>query len=171
MLNPKIEKMLVDQMNFEFYSAYIYMSMVAYLESVDLQGFAHWMKIQVQEEMSHSLKFYNYIVERGGRPFFTAVPEPKKEWASVKEVFEDALHHELEVTRRINEIATTTIAENDHATRSFLNWYVDEQVEEESNAEQIIKKLKMINDNASALFLLDKELALRLFVMPVGVTI
>ena len=88
MLKEKIEKMINDQMNFEFYSSYIYMAMAAYCDSIDLTGFAHWFKIQVQEEMYLATKMYNFLLERNGRPYFTEIPAPQKEWGSLKEVFE-----------------------------------------------------------------------------------
>ncbi|MCP4136485.1 MAG: ferritin [bacterium] len=165
-MNEKIESMINDQMNFEFYSAYIYMAMAAYSDSIDLTGIAHWFKIQTQEEMYHSSKMYNYLVERGGRPFFTQITAPTKEWASVKAAFENALEHEKLVTDRINKIMTAAIEENDHASRSFLNWFVDEQVEEEANVDSIIKKLNLVKDSGEGIYLMDKELAARVFVTP-----
>ncbi len=166
-MNNKIEKMIVDQMNFEFYSAYIYMAMAAYCDSIDLTGFAHWFKIQTQEEMYHGTKLYNYVVERGGRPVFTQIDAPDKEWKSVKDALEVALNHEKIVTGRINDIMTAAIAENDHATRSFLNWFVDEQVEEEASVDALIKKLNLIGDSGHGIFMMDKELAARVFNTPV----
>jgi ferritin len=167
-MNEKIEKMINDQMNFEFYSAYIYKAMGAYCDSIDLPGFANWLKIQVQEEMFHADKMYNYLLERRGRPFFAAVPAPAKDWDSVKAVFENALEHEQIVTDRINKIMTAAIAENDHASRSFLNWYVDEQVEEESNVDAILKQLELVKESGHGLFLLDKDLAARIFTPPIN---
>jgi ferritin len=171
MLKAKIEAMIVDQMNFEFYSAYIYMSMAAYVDSIDLPGCAHWFKIQVQEEMAHALKMYNYLLSRGGRPYFSQVPAPKKDWASVQEVFKDALAHEMIVTDRINKLMTAAVEEHDHASRSFINWYVDEQVEEEANLDVILKKFDLIKGSVEGLFMIDKDLAARIFTMPLGVTI
>ncbi len=165
-MNGKIEKMLNDQMNFEFYSSYIYMAMAAYCDSVDLPGFSHWFKTQVQEEMYHAIKMYNYLIERGGRPFFTEVKAPQKEWDSPRAAFENALEHEKIVTDRINNLMTEAINESDHATRSFLNWYVDEQVEEESSVDSIIKKLKLIKDSGQGLLFLDNELGARVFNTP-----
>jgi len=165
-MNSKIEKMLNDQMNFEFYSAYIYMAMAAYCDSIDLGGFAHWFKIQTQEEMYHGTKFYHYILERGGRPFFTQIDAPDKEWPSLKAAFETALNHEKIVTDRINKIMTAAIEESDHATRSCLNWFVDEQVEEESSVDAIIKKLNLVGDSGNGIFMMDKELEARVFNTP-----
>ena len=165
-MNEKIEKMINDQMNFEFYSAYIYMAMAAYCDSIDLQGFAHWLKVQVQEEMYHAFKMYNYLLDRNGRPFFQQVEAPNKEWKSVKDVFENALKHEKIVTDRINKIMTAAMQESDHATMSFYNWFVTEQVEEEKNPDMIIKKLNLINNSTDGLFMLDKELSARVFTLP-----
>ncbi len=168
MINKKMEKMINDQMSFEIYSGYIYLAMGAYMDSLDLPGFANWMKVQWQEEFFHAQKMYAYLVERGGRPTFGAIPEPPKTWKSVKAAFEHALEHERIVTGRINDIMTAAIKENDHATRSFINWYVDEQVEEESNVETIIKRLNMIKESGEGMFMMDKELAARVFVPPVA---
>lgn len=165
-MNEKIEKMVNDQMNFEMYSAYIYMAMAAYCDSIDLSGFAHWFKIQVQEEMYHSIKMYNYLLERGGRPFWTQIDAPNKDWPSLKAAFEDALKHEKIVTDRINKIMDAAIEESDHATRSFLNWYVDEQVEEEASVDSILKKLDLIKDSGQGLFMIDKEMESRIFNTP-----
>ncbi len=166
MLNKRIEEMLVDQMNFERYSGYIYLAMGAYLDSIDLGGFANWMKIQNEEELFHAEKMYNYILERGGRPVWKEIPAPGVEWESVKACFETALEHERIVTDRINKMMTAAIEENDHATRSFLNWYVDEQVEEESNVDSIIKHLNLIKDSGQGIFMMDKELGARTFTPP-----
>lgn len=167
-MNKQIEKMLNEQMNFEFYSAYIYKAMAAYCDSIDLPGFANWLKVQVQEEMFHSEKFYNFLIGRRGRPFFTKVDEPAKDWASVKAVFEDAFKHEQLVTERINKLMTAAVEAHDHATRSFLDWFVDEQVEEEANVDAVIKQLERIKESPEGLFFLDKEMAARTFTPPVA---
>lgn len=163
MISKKLEKMIVDQMNFEIYSGYVYLAMGAYMDDMNLPGFANWMKVQWKEEFSHAEKFYNYLLERGGRPFFTAVPEPPKDWANVKAAFEQALSHEKNVTGKINAIMTAAIKENDYATVSFMRWYVDEQVEEESSVQSILNKLNFINDSGYGIFMLDKEFAKRTF--------
>ncbi len=166
MLSKKVEKMINDQMNFEIYSGYIYLAMGAYMDSLDLPGFANWMKVQWQEEFFHAQKMYNYLLERGGRPVLTQVPAPPKDWKSVKAAFEHALEHEQIVTGRINDIMNAAIKENDHATRSFLNWYVDEQVEEEASVDAIIKKLKLMKESGHGMYMLDKELGSRTFTAP-----
>ncbi len=166
MLKERIEKMLNDQMNFEMYSAYLYKAMGAYCDSIDLSGFANWFKIQGKEENFHTEKIYDYLLERGGRPFFTAIEAPKKDWESLKAAFENTLEHEQLVTEKVNTLMTAAIEENDHATRSFLNWFVDEQVEEESNTDRIIKQLKLLEGSSQGLFMMDKEMALRVFTPP-----
>ena len=165
-MKENIEKMINDQMNFEIYSAYIYMAMGAYCDSIDLTGFAHWFKIQTQEEMYHAVKMYNYLVNRNARPFFSTIEAPSKDWASVKAAFEDALKHEKIVTERINAIMTAAVKENDHATTSYFNWFVDEQVEEEASVDAIIKKFNLIKDSGDGLFMLDREMAARVFNTP-----
>ena len=165
-MNEKIEKMINDQMNFEFYSAYIYKAMGAYCDSIDLPGFANWLNVQFDEEKFHSEKMYNFLLERRGRPFYTQVDAPPKDWDSVKAVFEHAFEHEQIVTGRINKIMTAAIEAHDHATVSFLNWYVDEQVEEEANVDAIIKRLGMIKGSGEGLFMMDKDLAARTFTPP-----
>lgn len=168
MLKKNIEKMLVDQVNFEIYSAYIYLAMAAYCDDKDLPGFANWLKIQWEEEIFHAMKMYNYVLERGGRIVLHKIDAPPKTWKSLQAVFEHALEHEQIVTGRINDIMTAAIKAGDHATRSFLNWYVDEQVEEEANVDGIIKRLKMLKGSGHGMFMFDKELASRTFTPPAG---
>lgn len=166
MIKENIEKLLNEQINFEIFSAYTYRAMGAYCDSIDLTGFAHWFKIQAKEEEAHVERFYNYIVERGGRVLLTAIDAPETNWKSVKHAFEDGYNHEVEVSERINKIMTLAINENDHATRSFLNWFVDEQVEEEASFDSIIKQLTLIGDSGHGLFMMDKDMGTRVFVDP-----
>ncbi len=166
MLSKKVEKLITDQINFEIYSAYIYLAMGGYFDTNNLPGFANWMKVQWQEELFHAKKMYLYLIKKGGKPLFHAIPDPGNNWESAKAAFEHALEHEKKVTERINKINTTAMAENDHATSAFYDWFVNEQVEEESNVEEIIKKIDMIGDSGTAQYLLDKELAARVFVEP-----
>jgi ferritin len=167
MIKENIEKLINEQINFEVYSAYIYRAMGAYCDSIDLSGFASWFRVQAKEEEAHGEKFYNYLVERGGRPFFTEIPAPQKDWDSLISAFEDAYKHEQIVTERINKIMTLSLNESDHATSSFLNWFVDEQVEEEATFDSTIKQLKLIDGSGHGLFMMDKELKTRAFVAPV----
>lgn len=166
MLSPTIEKALNDQVNAEMYSAYLYMSMNAYFESLNLKGFANWMQVQAQEEMMHAMKFYAYINDRGGRVLLQKIDEPPHDWHCSLAVFEESLKHEQYVTGLINNLVNLAIDERDHATNNFLQWFVAEQVEEESSVSDIVNKLKFVVDDASGLFMLDRELAARVFVPP-----
>lgn len=166
MLNKKVEKELNKQINAELFSAYLYLSMSAYLESINLSGFAHWMRIQAQEEEFHAMKFFDYINERGGKVILTNIENPKTIWENVIEVAAEAYAHEQIVTGLINNILDVAIEEKDHATSNFLQWYVAEQIEEESSTENILNQLKMLDGKGSGLFMLDKELSTRVFVTP-----
>lgn len=161
MLNAKLEKALNKQINEELYASYIYLSMSAFFESKNLSGFAHWMKLQSQEEYGHAMKIYDYVFLKGGQAELFAIPEPKKEWDSAVNVMEDTLAHEQKVTKLINDLMDLAIAEKDHATASFLNWFVDEQVEEEDNATKILETVKMVNQSKNGLYMLDRELSKR----------
>jgi len=166
MLNAKMEKALNEQINKEMYSAYLYLSMGAYFEAMNLMGFANWMKIQYQEEMFHATKMYDYVFERGGKVKFKAIDAPPSEWKSPLYVFEETLKHEQFVTQSINDLVYLAADLKDRATESFLQWYVDEQVEEESSADAIIQQLKLIGDQGAVLFMFDRELAQRTFTPP-----
>ena len=149
------------QINREFASAYLYLAMSAWLDRNDYPGAAHWMKLQYAEEIQHVERFFTFMTERDFAVEFEAIEKPKNEWASVINAFEDALAHEKQVSAWINELVDVSIKEKDHATNNFLQWYVAEQVEEESNASAIIGQLKMIDGNGYGMFMLDKELAQR----------
>ena len=164
MISQKMQDAINEMINKEIYSEYLYLSMAAYLDSISLSGMANFMKIQVQEERSHALKFYDFLNERGGRVILSEIKAPKVHFDSPTQLFEEALHHEEFVTKSINELMDIAIAENDHAARSFLNWYVDEQVEEEANADEIVQQLKFIEGNKHAIYMLDREMAQRTFV-------
>ena len=166
MISEKMTEALNDQMNAEMYSAYLYMAMSAASTHSGYKGAAGWFMVQYQEEMTHAMKFYNYLVERGGRVMLKPIDGPETEWESPVEVFKAAYEHEQKVTGMINDLVDTAIKERDHATNSMLNWFVDEQVEEEASTSEIYEKLLMIGDNKSALFMLDKELGARVFAEP-----
>jgi len=166
MIANKVQKAINDQINAELYSAYLYLAMSAYFQSVNLQGFANWMRVQYQEETLHALKFYDYLVERSGRVMLQPIAPPPPKWASPLAVFEESYAHERKVTALINKIADLAIAEGDHATVAMLQWFVTEQVEEEASAEKIVEELKRIGDNSGALFMLDRELLTRVFTPP-----
>jgi ferritin len=166
MLNDKIQKAFNEQLNFELYSSYIYMSMSGYFYSVNLPGFANWMKVQALEELTHAGKFFSFINDRGGKVLLQTIKGPATQWATPLAAFENALEHEQKVTTRINNLVDLALKEKDHASNIFLQWFVTEQVEEEANATEIIQKLKLIADHPASLFLVDQELAQRAFVMP-----
>ena len=141
-MREKIVKAINDQVNFELYSSYIYLSMSSYLRSLNLNGFANWMEIQVQEEVAHAMKLYNFLHERGGNVELEAIKKPKVRWNSPLEAFEDAYAHEQIVTGRINNLVDLALEEKDHATNAHLQWFVNEQVEEESNVLGILQQIK-----------------------------
>ena len=161
-MNKKLEEAINTQLNFEIESAFVYMAMKNYLETLSLEGFVNWFDIQFQEEMAHAQKFMNYINERGGRVEIRGFETPKNDFNSVLEVLEASLAHEKEVTRRIHNLMKLAIEENDYPSISFLQWYVDEQVEEENNFSKLIEKVKIVKN--SGLYMLDKELATRVFI-------
>jgi ferritin len=159
MLSEKIQDALNQQVNMEFHAYYTYLSMSAFFEDMGLKGFAAWMFQHAQEEMMHAMKIYDFIHSRRGRVKLIAIGVPTFEWASVLEGFEDALKHEEAVTASINNIVKLAREEGDYATDSFLQWFVDEQVEEEELVDDAIQKLKLVGDFKGGLFLLDKEMA------------
>ena len=161
MLSPKMQKVLNTHLNEEFYSSYLYLSMAAYFESKNLKGFANWMRVQSTEEQMHGMKFFNFILQKGGKVSLAQINVPKLAWKNLKEVFADTLKHEQKITGLINKLVETAISEKDYATHTFLQWFVTEQVEEEANVEEIIQKIDMIGDNKSGLYMLDNELGAR----------
>ncbi len=166
MLKEKIEKALTKHLNAEIYSSYLYLSMAAYFESINLKGFANWMRVQTQEELVHAMKFYDFIIERGGKVVLTSIEGPRTEWSSPLAVFEHAYEHEQKVTGLINNLVDLSIAEQDHATNNFLQWFVAEQVEEEASADEVVQKIKLMGDASGGLFMLDSELGQRVFTPP-----
>jgi ferritin len=171
MINERMEGAINEQINWELYSAYLYFSMAAYFDSMSLKGFASWMRIQAMEEQTHVKRFYDYLTSRGGRVLLSEIKAPETEWKSPLDVFEETLKHEEVVTGRINDLVDISLEIKDHATNSFLKWFVDEQVEEEESADEVIQSLKLNENNPGGLFMIDKELAARVFVPPAGVTI
>jgi ferritin len=163
MLNLKVEASINDQINAELYSAYLYLSMSAYLETENLPGFASWMRVQFEEEQAHAMKFFDYVNERGGRVILEAIEAPKTEWASVVEIFEQTLAHERMVTERINVMMDIALEERDYATESFLRWYIDEQVEEEAGAEAILSQVERLDGHGNGMMMMDRELGSRVF--------
>ncbi len=166
MIKEKIQEALNKQLNAELFSSYLYLSMAAYFESINLKGFANWMRVQTQEELVHAMKFYNFIIERGGKAVLSAIEGPPTQWKSPLAVFEHAYKHEQKVTGLINNLVDLSIAEQDHATNNFLQWFVAEQVEEEASADEVVQKIKLMGDASGGLFMLDQELAQRVFTPP-----
>ena len=167
MLNPKVQEALNRQINAELHSSYLYLSMVAYLEEQNLRGMAQWMRVQSGEETMHGMKIYDYIIERGGKVTLTQIEGPKTEWASPLELFEDAYAHEQKITGMINNLMDLVIAEKDHAGHDFLKWFIAEQVEEESNASEIVEQLKRVGDKWVGLYMVDQKLGQRVPAAPV----
>lgn len=167
MINEKMEKAFNNQINKELYSEYLYLSMQAYFERLNLKGFVNWMQVQVQEEHAHALGMFDYLNQRGGNVILEAINKPQSEWESPLAVFEHVLEHEEYVTSRINALMDVAEEVKDRAAMSFLNWYLKEQVEEEDNVGNVLATLKLIGDDKKALLMLDKELATRTFVAPV----
>ncbi|SRR6056297_3084815 len=164
MLKEKVLKAINEQINAEQYSAFLYLSMSAWLENEGLPGFANWMYVQYQEELTHANKFFKYVNERGGKVELKGIEQMPVEFESVTEVMERSLEHEQHVTSLINNLVDMAIEEKDHATQSFLKWYVDEQVEEEANVSEILDDLKLISGKGNGLLMLDRELRSRTFV-------
>ena len=156
-----------DQINFELYSAFIYLSMGTWFEEKNLTGMAHWMEVQYQEEFGHAMRFYRHLTERGARVLLKEIKAPQTDWASAHEVFADAYKHELIVTERIYKIGDIADKLGDRSTQSFLKWFYDEQTEEEANTMEIRDKLKLIGDSIPALLQLDAQLGARPAAPPV----
>jgi ferritin len=161
MLKPEIQVALNQQINAEFYSAYLYLAMGAWLDGENFSGMGRWMKVQAQEELGHAMGFYKYIYERGGTVTLTAVAAPPVKWDSPLAVFTEAGRHESHVTDLINNLVDLAQAAKDHATENFLQSYVKEQVEEEATAADICRQLAMVGKSTSGLFFLNKHLGER----------
>ena len=170
MIDQRMQEALNKQINAEIYSAYLYLSMSAHFQSVNLAGFANWMRVQAHEELMHALKFYDYVNERGGRIVLQPVEAPPSHWDSPLAVFEHVYQHEQKVTGMINKLVDLAVEIRDHATNNVLQWFVAEQVEEEASADEVVQKLKLVGDDPSALFMIDRELAQRAFVAPAAAT-
>jgi len=164
MISKKMQAAIDEQINAEFWSAYLYLSMSAYFERQNLKGFANWMKVQFQEETTHAIKFFDYVHSRGGQVTLKPIAAVDTDWKNNVDIFNETLQHEQHVTSLINNLANIAVEEKDHATNSMLQWFISEQVEEESNVEQILVQLKMIGDNGYGMLMLDRELATRVFV-------
>ncbi len=166
MINEKMEKAFNDQINKELYSEYLYLSMKAYFERLNLKGFVNWFNVQVQEEHAHAMGMFDYVHERGGEVELEAIEKPETKWESPLACFEQVLSHEEFVTSRINALMDVADEVKDRAALSFLNWYLKEQVEEEASVGDVLATLRLIGDDKKALLMLDKDLAARTFVQP-----
>ncbi len=165
-MNEKIREAFNKQINAELYSSYLYLSMSAYFESINLPGFAQWMRCQAQEEIVHAMKFNGFVNERGGMVVLTAINGPPTSWESPLNAFEEAYAHERKVTGMINDLVDLAIQERDHASNNFLQWFVAEQVEEEDSADRVVQSLKLAGSQGGGLFMIDRELGKRVFTLP-----
>jgi ferritin len=157
MISQQMQDALNEQIRNEMHSAYVYLSMAAYFETVPFTGFAQWMRIQAREEMAHGMKIFEHLLDRGGTVRLHAIPEPPARFDSALAVFEQALRHEQEVTRSIHELYALSLAEKDFASRVFLDWFVAEQVEEEKSAQLIVEQLRMVGNDLPGLLILDQR--------------
>jgi len=161
MLSEKLLTLLNDQINHEHYSSYLYLAMSAYFEAKNLGGFAHWMKVQSEEEYEHGMKFYEFIYDRGGVVTLQAISAPQAEWASPADVFDHVLQHEQKVTSLINTIYAEALKENDYPTQVMLHWFINEQVEEENNATAIVEQLRMTENHQWDIIHIDHQVGKR----------
>jgi ferritin len=166
MINETLAAALSEQLNKEYYSAYLYLSMSTAANEIGLKGAANWLFVQTQEEMAHATHMYKYILERGAVPAFAAIEKPKTSFAGIHDIFKEVYAHEQKVTQSINALATLAMQGLDHACYQFMMWFVNEQVEEEASVTEILNKLQLIGDNKGLLMSLDTELAARVFVNP-----
>lgn len=161
MLNEKIQKALNEQLNLEVSSSYEYLAMSAFFETLNFSGFAAWMRIQSTEEYAHALKFYDFILQTNGKVELAQINKPSLQYKTPKDAFEATYKHEQKVTASIHNLVGLAIDSKDYATNNFLQWFVNEQVEEEANALKILERIKMIEDSKGGLLYLDKELGKR----------
>ena len=159
MISKEIQDALNEQIKNEYFSSYTYLSMAAYCESINMGGFANWMRLQSHEELGHAMRLFDYVLNRDGRVVLQTIGKPQTKFKSLKEMFEIVLDHEREVTGMINNLYEQAISENDHATTVELQWFIQEQVEEEKTAQEILDKLKLAGDSGSALLILDTQLS------------
>lgn len=161
MLSATMLDAMNEQIRREFESAYIYLGMAAYFDGENLPGFAHWMKIQFEEELAHTFKFYDHVNDRGGQVVLGAVDKPSSSYDSPLDAFKTALKHEQHITKSIHDLYDLADEEQDHASKQFLHWFIEEQVEEEQNADEIVQTLSMVESSPQAILILDRELAQR----------
>lgn len=169
MLKPQILDLLNKQLNQEFYSAYLYLSMSSYFDSLNLEGFAAWSRAKAQEEMVHAMKIYNYITDRNARVVLAAVDAPRQEWDSPADAVEDSYNHERQVTESIHNIMHMARDTKDYSTEVFIHWFVNEQIEEEISADKVLQKVRMVKDSPGGMLILDGQV-MRLAEAPAGDT-
>ncbi|MBN2163466.1 MAG: ferritin [Pontiellaceae bacterium] len=158
MISKDMQKALNEQVNKEFYSAYLYLAMSAYCSTAGLPGFAHWMRLQYEEENLHVTKMYDYILDQGGEVDLKMIEEPPKEFGTPLEIFEKTLEHEQFITKSIHNLMGLAVDERDYATQAFLQWYVTEQVEEEANVQDVLNPLRMVGNDKGGLMMIDQKL-------------
>ncbi|WP_040949148.1 ferritin [Gorillibacterium massiliense] len=168
MLNDELLAKLNDQMNYEFYSSQVYLSLASYCASESWDGFANFFTVQAEEEKFHGMKMFHFINDMGSRALVTGMKDPETDFRSILETFETAYAHEKEVTRRIYELSDIALGQREHATLQFLNWFISEQVEEEATFDNILQRLKRIGNDSQTLFILDAEMAKRTFAPEAG---
>ena len=161
MIGKAMQDAMNEQINKEFFSSYLYLSMAAYFEDKNLNGFAHWMRLQADEEREHAMKFYNFILDAGGRVYLKALDAPETDWKSNLEVAEGVAAHEAKVTASINDLYELALKEKDYAAQVMLQWFISEQVEEEKNAAELVAKLRLIEERGTAVLMLDHRLSKR----------
>jgi len=161
MIDSDIQDAINTQIRNEYYSSYLYLSMAAYCESRNFPGFASWLRQQSEEELVHAMKFFDYLLDRGGRVVLESIEQPASEFGAFVEMFEEVLEHEREVTGMINNLYDLAASKNDQATLVMLHWFIEEQVEEEKSAEEVVEQLRLAEDSPAALLILDRELASR----------
>lgn len=160
-IGKTMQEAMNEQINKEFFSSYLYLSMAAYFEDRNLTGFAHWMRLQADEEREHAMKFYNFILDRGGRVYLKAIDAPATDWKSNLEVAEKVAEHEAKVTSSIESLYELALQEKDYPAQTMLQWFITEQVEEEKNATELVAKLRLIEERGTAVLMLDHRLSKR----------
>jgi ferritin len=161
MLEKKLERAFNDQINKEFYSSYLYLAMAVYCQSIDLPGFAQWLIVQSKEEYGHAERLIKFVQDRDGDVAFSKIDKPQVKFQSVLDVFEKVLAHEQFVSKCINEIYALAVQEKDYASQVEMQWYIQEQVEEEKTAQDIVKQVKRVGNKGTALFMLDQKMGQR----------
>ncbi|MDQ1328277.1 MAG: ferritin [Candidatus Poribacteria bacterium] len=161
MIGKRIQDAINDQIQAEMFSSYLYLSMSAYFHSINMGGMANWMKVQAQEENGHAMKFFQHVIDRGGRIELMKMDKPKTDWASPLEAFQDAYKHEQYITERINNLVKIAMEETDNPASIILQWFVNEQVEEEANTSKIVERLERVGESPNGLFMLDSHLGER----------